>query len=394
MHMKVYITDYGFPDIESERSILDSAGITVASGQCKTPEEVIAAAGDADALIVQWAPITAKVVSALDRCRVIVRYGIGYDNVDLKAAGDRGIPVCNIPDYCVDEVADHTLALALALARQIPQTDTAVRGGTWNIVPPASFPAFRDVTFATAGFGRIARAVLARAGAFGFRLAAFDPFVDAATLRAAGVEPLGCEDLFRSAGILSLHLPFSAQTRHFLGRESLALMRTEAIVVNTARGGLIDTVALAEALAAGKIAGAGLDVFEQEPLPAEHPLRRAPNVLLTSHTAWYSQHSIPVLQRKAAEEVVRGLMFLAMERINGVQWVPGDGAPGFDHWMDIYRRIFAAGKKTQVWGPAEPIRRILREASLGAGIHYRMPGGPLAEHKRFQQELASFGIKV
>ncbi len=303
--MKVIVTDHGFPGTAEEQRIVSEAGGTLHIAQCKTAEQVVAACRDADALLVQWAPITSEVIAALDRCRVIVRYGIGVDNVDLKAAAARGIAVCNIPDYCLDEVAEHSLALALALARQLPQTDAAVRAGTWKITPPRPFPALRDVVFATAGYGRIARAVLERARPFGFRLAAYDPFVKAEAF-APDIRKLEKDDLFREAGVLSLHLPLTPETRHFVGRSELAAMRPEAIVVNTARGGLIDTAALAEALAAGRLHGAGIDVFEAEPLPAGHPLRTAPNAILTSHVAWYSGGSVPVLQRKAAEEAVRG----------------------------------------------------------------------------------------
>ena len=303
--MKVIVTDHGFPGTAEEQRIVSEAGGTLHIAQCKTAEQVVAACRDADALLVQWAPITSEVIAALDRCRVIVRYGIGVDNVDLKAAAARGIAVCNIPDYCLDEVAEHSLAFALALARQLPQTDAAVRAGTWKITPPRPFPALRDVVFATAGYGRIARAVLERARPFGFRLAAYDPFVKAEAF-APDIRKLEKDDLFREAGVLSLHLPLTPETRHFVGRSELAAMRPEAIVVNTARGGLIDTAALAEALAAGRLHGAGIDVFEAEPLPAGHPLRTAPNAILTSHVAWYSGGSVPVLQRKAAEEAVRG----------------------------------------------------------------------------------------
>ena len=305
--MKVVITDHGFPSLLEEERVLNAAGAKLVVAQTKVPDELIAACQDADALIVQWAPVNAAVIDALKQCRVIVRYGIGVDNVDLAAAAARKIPVCNVPDYCIDEVADHSLALALALARQVPQTDAVVRAGTWKITPPNSIPAFRETTFATAGFGRIARAVLDRARPFGFRLAAYDPFVDQAAFAQAGVRKLEREELFREAGILSLHLPFSAETKHFVGKAQLDVMRKEAVIVNTARGGLIDTAALAVALAAKQIGGAGIDVFETEPLATDHPLRQAPNAILTSHTAWYSGGSIPVLQRKAAEEAVRGL---------------------------------------------------------------------------------------
>lgn len=320
--MKIVLTDYGFAHIDQERQLFAAAGHELVVPQTRDPQAILAAARDADALLAQWAPINREVIAGLARCRVIVRYGIGVDNVDLGAAGERGIPVSNIPDYCIDEVADHSLALALALARQVPQTDAALRQGTWKITPPAPFPAFRDTMFATAGFGRIARAVLARAQVFGFQLAAYDPYVDAAQFAAAGVRKLEPADLLRQAGILSLHLPLTDQTRHFLNATTLATLRSDAIVVNTARGGLIDTVALASALHARKIGGAGLDVFESEPLPPDHPLRQAPNTLLTSHTAWYSGGSVPVLQRKAAEAVLSGLQGRPVNVVNQSQLRP------------------------------------------------------------------------
>lgn len=303
----VVYTDHGFPDVATEQALIEAAGGTLAVAQCRTPEDVIAATADADALIVQWAPITAEVIAALDRCRVIVRLGIGVDNVDLAAARERGIPVCNVPDYCLDEVADHTLALALSLARQLPHIDRRVRAGTWRITPDAPMPAFRAMTFATVGLGRIARAVLERARAFGFRLAAHDPLVSDDTFRQAGIDRLDLDALFAEADIVSLHCPLTAETRNLVDAERLRHMKPTAILVNTARGGLIDTVALAEALEAGTVAGTGLDVFEAEPLPDDHPLRTCPNALLTSHVSWYSEQSVPMLQRKGAEEVVRAL---------------------------------------------------------------------------------------
>lgn len=301
--MNVLITDHGFASVDQERAILKGTGADLVIAQCKTPEQIIAAAADADALLVQWAPVNAAVIAMLNRCRVIVRYGIGVDNVDLAAAKARGIPVCNVPDYCVDEVADHAVALGLALARQLPQIDRRVRGGTWKIVPDKPLPAFREMTFATAGCGRIARAVLERVKGFGFKLAAHDPYAEVPS----GVAQLSLDELFRQADILSLHSPLTPDTKHLVNATRLQQMKSTAIVVNTARGGLIDTEALAAALQAGMIAGAGVDVFEAEPLSADHPLHQCDGVLLTSHMAWFSDASVPKLQRMAAEEVVRGL---------------------------------------------------------------------------------------
>jgi len=306
----ILITDYGFKDLAPEQAIIEAAGCRLVTAQCATPAQVIAAAGDAapSALLVQWAPINGEVIAALPASvRAIVRYGIGVDNVDLAAARARGIAVCNVPDYCIDEVADHTLALALTCTRQLPQTHARILGGEWKITPPAPMAALRNRTFATAGFGRIARAVLARAKAFGFKLAAFDPFVPPEAFLAAGATGITADELFAQADVLSLHLPLTADTRHFVNAARFAQMRRTAILVNTSRGALVDTPALAHALSAGALAGAGLDVFETEPLEPAHPLRTAPNCLLTSHIAWYSDQSVPRLQGLAAEEAVRAV---------------------------------------------------------------------------------------
>lgn len=302
--MKIVITDCGFKNIIPETAAIAEAGIELAFAQCKTADDVISAAADADGIMVQWAPITAEVIHCLSRCKVIVRYGIGVDNVDIAAARAKGIPVCNVPDYCIDEVADHTITLALAQARQIFQIDRRTRAGVWKIIPDKPMPAFTDMTFATAGYGRIARAVLERARAFGFRAAAYDPYV---TPENTDAESMSLDELFRQADILSLHVPLSPETTHLVNAERLSQMKPTAILINTARGGLVDTVALSQALQAGTIAAVGLDVFESEPLEEGHPLRKAPNALLTSHMAWFSERSVPKLQRLAAEEVIRAL---------------------------------------------------------------------------------------
>lgn len=304
---RVVITDHGFPDLHHEEEVIAAAGAELVVTQCKTPEAVLAAAREADALLVQWAPVPATVIDALTRCRIIVRYGIGVDNVDLAAAKARGIPVCNVPDYGVHEVAEHAVSLGLALARQLPAIDARVRAGTWKITPDRPMPSLREMTFATAGFGRIARTAHGMMSGFGGRRIAYDPYVSAEAMAAEGVTKVELDALFAQADILSLHLPLTAETKHFVNANRLTAMKPTAIVVNTARGPLIDTVALAAALQSGGIAGAGIDVFEQEPLPADHPLRAAPRALLTSHVAWYSESSIPRLQRLAAEEVARFL---------------------------------------------------------------------------------------
>ena len=304
---RVVVTDHGFPNLEPERAVL-GAECELVEARCASADEVRAATAEADAVLVQFAPVSDEAIAAMKRCRIIVRYGIGTDNVDLDAARARGIPVCNVPDYCIDEVADHALALALALARQLPQVDRRTREGAWKLAPVQPMPAFRTMTFATAGFGRIARAVLERARPFGFSLAAYDPYVPSEAFAGSGVQRLPLDVLFAEADILSLHLPLTPDTRHFVDAARLEQMRPHATLVNTSRGPIVDSLALAQALEERQIGGAGLDVFETEPLPADHPLRTSPNTLLTSHLAWFSDRSLPRLQRLAAEEVKRGLV--------------------------------------------------------------------------------------
>lgn len=303
---KVLITDYGFKNIDNELKVLNSAGYEVVTAQCKTEQEVMEKAAGVDALLVQWAPVSPQVISSLDRCKIIVRYGIGVDNVSLKAAAERNIPVCNVPQYCIDEVADHAMALALSLCRQLTATRLQMKGG-WKITPPHYMPALREQLFVTAGFGRIAREVIARAGGFKFSLGAYDPYVSAEDMAALGVTKLTLEQALTRADVLSLHLPLNEDTRHLIRSDTMHSMKKNAIIINTSRGGLIDTQALAGMLQEGRIGGAGLDVFETEPLATDHPLWQSPNTELTSHTAWFSEASVPALQRMAAEEVLRGL---------------------------------------------------------------------------------------
>ncbi|MBX3241093.1 MAG: C-terminal binding protein [Chitinophagaceae bacterium] len=303
---KVLITDYGFKNIDQEKKIITEAGFELIAAQCKTPEDVLTYGAEAAALLVQWAPVTASVIDGLKKCRLIVRYGIGVDNLDLEAAQKKGIVVCNVPDYCIAEVADHTVSLALALARQLTETHKRTVSGEWKIIPPDVALPFYEMKFATIGFGRIAREVLKRATSFRFKKMAYDPFVGKDDMESLSVEKSNFDEIIETADIISLHLPLTQQTHHIINEDVLNRMKKGAILVNTSRGGLIDTEALASRLASGALF-AGLDVYEKEPLPVEHPLIRSKNVILTSHTAWYSERSVPTLQRMAAEELVRGI---------------------------------------------------------------------------------------
>ena len=248
-----------------------------------------------------------KVIDSLQDCKVILRYGIGVDMIDLAAAARRGIPVCNVLDYGIDEVADHAVAMALTLSRQLPWFDRQVRGGASPNRGRTRLSPLAGMTFGVIGLGCIGRAVLARARPFGFRFVTAGSTRSSEDLAALGVTLLDWDALFEQVDVLSLHMPLTEQTRHLVDQRRLAQMKASAIIVNTARGSLIDTEALAEALLTGGIAAAGLDVFEGEPLAADHPLRGCQNALLTPYLAYYSTSSINLLQRFASEEIERAL---------------------------------------------------------------------------------------
>ena len=237
----------------------------------------------------------------------MVRLGVGYDNIDAEAATRYGVPACNVPDYGSNEVADHALSLALALARELQVLDRCVHNGPWMPKLPYPMPGFDTLTFGVLGMGRIGENVIERARPFRFRLAACDPYLDDAEFESRGVRRCGLEELLRESDILSLHVPLNAETRHMVNADRLAQMKRTAIFVNTSRGPVVDTIALADALNNGRLSAAGIDVFETEPLEPDHPLRSCPTALLTPHYAWYSRESRVRLYVMAAEEIVRGL---------------------------------------------------------------------------------------
>ena len=251
--------------------------------------------------------MTARVIAELKRCRVIARYGIGVDNVDLAAATRAGIVVTNVPDYCVDEVSDHGLALFLALARRVVAADQAVKSGAWDVVAHKGIQRLRGQTLGLLGFGKIARALAVKAQALGMQVLAFDPFVDAETMARLKVRGADMDTLLTESDAVSVHVPLSPETRGIIGERALARMKPTAFLINTSRGGLVDEQALAAALMAGRLAGAALDVVEKEPPPPDHPLRKAPNVILTPHLAFYSREAVVELQTKVAEEAARAL---------------------------------------------------------------------------------------
>ena len=299
--MKVTITDYTFPDLEIEERILKTAGCEVVARNCKTEDELIALVADADAVITQFARINAAVIGAMTRARAIVRYGIGVDNVDLDAARARGIAVSNIPDYCIDEVADHTLAYILGLTRQVVAHTADLRAGNWRLaVPVPEMKALRDQTVGVIGFGRIGREVVSRLLPFKCRVFVHDPVVSAADITAAGAAAATLDEIFSTADIITLHCPSTPATRRIIGPASLGKMKPGALLINVARGDLVDTAALVAALQSKRVAAAALDVFDPEPLPADHALRTLPNVIIAPHIASVSVVAVQKLREGAA----------------------------------------------------------------------------------------------
>ncbi|WP_168735515.1 C-terminal binding protein [Cohnella fermenti] len=304
---KVAVTDSGFPDLAPEAEALSGTGASLAPGRCRTAEEVAALCADADAVLTQWAPVTAEAIAAMTRCKVIVRYGIGVDNVDLEAARAKGIPVANVPDYAIEEVADHALSLLLASVRRIPQVAAQVRKGVWEIAPCRPIVGLQGRKLGVAGFGNIARAVVRRAQAFGMTTLAYDPYAAPDVFARHGTEQADWETLLAESDFVSIHLPLNGQTRRLFDDRAFAAMKPGAHLINTSRGGVVDTDALVRALREGRLAGAALDVLDEEPIAAGHPLLQLDSCIVTSHCAWYSESSLLRLQRYAALEVRRVL---------------------------------------------------------------------------------------
>jgi D-3-phosphoglycerate dehydrogenase len=306
---KVIVTDYTFASLDVESAILRPLGYEIVSQKrAGTAEELKALVADADQIITQFAPLTSDVIAAMSRARVIVRYGVGVDNVDLEAARSRGIPVCNVPDYCMDEVADHTLALILALTRQVFPNCLGARGGKWGLaVPLSAMMSLRELTASVIGFGRIGREVAMRLKAFKGRVVVHDPMVPAAEIQAAGCEPAAFDEALRLGDVVTLHCPSTPRTRHLLNQETIARMKLGTLLINVGRGDLVETAALLAALENGHLGGAGLDVFETEPLPASSPLLQMDNVVVSSHVASASVRAVRTLRETAAGIVAKSI---------------------------------------------------------------------------------------
>lgn len=303
----IAITDHVFHGTTPEHDAAAALGAELRVGNCRTPEEVLALTHDADAILNCYAPMPASVLDHLERCRIIARYGIGVDTVDLAAATRKGIAVTNVPEYCVDEVSDHALALLLSWARKVIVADRAVHAGSWQLADVAPIRRLRGQTLGLIGLGKIALRLAGKAQALGLEVVGTDPYVPSEKVAPLGITRLERDEVLARSDFVSLHAPLTPQTHGMLDAAAFARMKSTALIINTARGPLIDAGALAEALAGGTIAGAALDVVPVEPLPADSPLRALPNVILTPHISYYSEESLADLQQQAVDEVMRAL---------------------------------------------------------------------------------------
>lgn len=292
-------------DLEAE--MLKKAGHTLVETTCQNEEEVIAACRDADVVLTVISPVTAAVIGSMEKCKAVLCYGIGYDHVDLAAAGKKGVVVCNVPDYCTEEVAVHAVALILGCIRKLVFYDDRIRQGIWNSGEGYTVKRASLTSVGLIGFGAIARNVARYLSTFGFKILVQDPFVDAAALPSY-VNLVSLDELYAESDVISLHAPNTEDTFHMINAESIAKMKDGVILVNTSRGGLVKEQDAIAALQSGKIKAAGFDVWESEPVrDANHPLCSMENVVLTPHAGHVSVQATMDLHRKVAENALRVL---------------------------------------------------------------------------------------
>ena len=303
----VAVTDTVFPSLEPTRAILAELDVELRLADEPTPSGILDAARGADGLLVTYAQVTGDIIRQLERCRVISRFGIGVDNIDVEAATAAQTIVTYVPDYCVDEVSDHTMALLLSLARKISYANRLVQGGSWNMKAVVPLHRLRGCVLGLIGFGKIPRAVVPKARTFGMKVITADPYLSDDAASELDVELVELEQLLQQSDYISLHAPLTPETDRLFDADAFKRMKPEAVLINTARGALIDETALADALDAGLLAGAALDVVPEEPLTSDSPLLDRENVILTPHTAFYSEESLLELQTKAAQDVAHVL---------------------------------------------------------------------------------------
>ncbi|OIJ17516.1 hydroxyacid dehydrogenase [Anaerobacillus alkalilacustris] len=301
---KVVITDYEYSSLAPEKEVLRKIGVELTAVQCQTEEEVIEACKDADALLNQYAPITRKVIEKLENCKVIARFGVGVNTIDIGAATEKGIIVSNVTDYCIDEVSDHAFALLISAARKVVLLNKEVKKGVWNFNVGVPIFRLKGRVLGLVGFGQIPQALAKKAQAFGLQVKAFDPFVPIDVAEKLNVQLLSLSELCKVSDFISVHAPLNEHTCGMIGDAQFDLMKKEAFIINTARGAVINEKALIKALQEEKVAGAAIDVVEQEPINLDNPLLKMENVIINPHVAWYSEEAQEELKRKTAQNVV------------------------------------------------------------------------------------------
>jgi D-3-phosphoglycerate dehydrogenase len=302
---KVVALQHDYPSTERERRVVESAGGEFVDADALPREDAHRQCESADGIIVRWIPVGPELIRRFRRCQIIVRYGVGTDNVDVDAATAANIMVGHSPRYCLEEVSTHATALLLACVRQVITMHQRMVQGEWLANPPVKMYRMAGRTLGLVGLGGIGQSVARKLGSWGLRILATDPFLEPETAAALGVQLVDLDTLCRESDYVSLHVPLLPETRHLIAARALSLMKPGVILVNTARGPVLDAEALLAALDSGRVAAAGIDVFEQEPLDPRSPLRQHPRVVLSDHAAWYSEESQAELQTTVAEEAVR-----------------------------------------------------------------------------------------
>jgi D-3-phosphoglycerate dehydrogenase len=300
---RVVITDFEYESLQIEQEILDRADVDFVTAQCQTEDQVIEAVRGADGILNQYAPITERVIENLHNCKVISRYGVGVNTIDLDAATRKGIVVSNCTDYCLDEVSDHAMALLLDSARKVSFLNGRTKAGIWDYKQAIPVYRLRGRVLGLIGFGRIAQNLSVKANAFGLRVVVYDPYITDELASSYRVERADLTTLCMKSDFISVHLPLTEETKGLIGEKQFGCMKPEAVILNTSRGPVIDETALIEALQSSIIAGAALDVIEEEPMDPNHPFLTMERVILTPHTAWYSEESERELKSKVAQNV-------------------------------------------------------------------------------------------
>ena len=307
MTHRVLVTDYAWPTLDIERKVLGAIGAELIVPKTGSEDELFALAPQADAILVNWNGCTARVIANAPKCQIITRYGVGVDNIAIADATKSGIIVCNVPDYCMDEVSNEAMAMLLAGARRLVHYDRAIRSKTWGVKVGMPFPRVQGLTLGIIGFGRIGKTVAPKAQAFGLRVLVCDPYIDKKEITSRGCTPASFETVLKESDFLTLHTPLTPETQGMIDEKALRMMKKDAWLINTSRGPVVDTKALYKVMKEGHLAGAGLDVLPQEPPDWNDPIFTLPNIIFTPHSAFYSEGSLAELLEKASTRVVEAL---------------------------------------------------------------------------------------